>query len=210
MKILIVAATRNELAGFCQSFNLPDEDFIQTPLFDLLFTGVGMTATAFSLGQYLPHSYHMVVNLGIAGCYDRNVPLGTLLNITMDTFAEFGAEDHDAFLPVEELGFGKSTFVQKHTPDFEQLIHMPQVSGITVNRVHGNAESIRQISARLNPVTESMEGAAVFYCCEQIGLPCLQVRSISNYVEPRNRAAWQIDLALKNLNKWAIDFLTNY
>lgn len=210
MKILIVAATRNELAGFCLYFNLPDEDFIQTPLFDLLFTGVGMTATAFALGQNLPNSYHMVVNMGIAGCYDRNIPLGTLLNITKDTFAELGAEDHDEFLPVDRMGFGKSSYLQKYTPDFEQLTHMPQVSGITVNRVHGNAESIRQITERLHPVTESMEGAAVFYCCAQLGIPCLQVRSISNYVEPRNRAAWQIDLALKNLNEWAIDFLTNY
>jgi futalosine hydrolase len=54
-----------------------------------------------------------------------------------------------------------------------------------------------------------MEGAAVLYSCEQTGIPCLQVRSISNYVEPRSKESWKIDLAVKNLNDWAIRFLTN-
>jgi len=54
-----------------------------------------------------------------------------------------------------------------------------------------------------------MEGAAVLYCCEQLGIPCLQIRSVSNYVEPRNRNNWEIALAISNLNKWAIEFLTN-
>lgn len=30
-------------------------------------------------------------------------------------------------------------------------------------------------------------------------VPCLQLRAISNYVEKRNRDAWEIELALSNL-----------
>jgi futalosine hydrolase len=52
-----------------------------------------------------------------------------------------------------------------------------------------------------------MEGAAVFYACEQEGMPCAQIRAISNYVERRNKASWQVDLALKNLNDWLQKFL---
>ncbi len=91
----------------------------------------------------------------------------------------------------------------------DHFTRLPQVSGITVNKVHGNKLSIKAIEQRLHPVTESMEGAAVFYCCEQAGIPCIQVRSISNYVEERNRGTWKIGLAIHNLNNWAIEFLTN-
>jgi futalosine hydrolase len=78
-----------------------------------------------------------------------------------------------------------------------------------VNKVHGNSLSIENLIKRLDPEIESMEGAAVFYCCEKMSIPAIQVRAISNYVEPRNKDNWKIGLAVKNLNAWAIDFLTN-
>jgi futalosine hydrolase len=62
---------------------------------------------------------------------------------------------------------------------------------------------------RLSPDVESMEGAAVFYCCDQVGQPVIQLRSISNYVESRKKENWQTGLAIKNLNDWIINFLTN-
>ncbi|SEB21285.1 futalosine hydrolase [Pedobacter hartonius] len=209
MKILIVAATRAELSGLCGYFTLPEEDFIQTAAFDLLITGVGMTATAFALGKYLSESYNLVLNLGIAGCYEWKYPLGSLLNVTHDTFSELGAEDRDEFLTIDALGFGKSSYTAGNEPGTAHFSLLPRVSGITVNKVHGNKSSIKAIEKRLHPVTESMEGAAVFYCCEQLGIPCVQVRAISNYVEERNRELWKIGLAVKNLNEWAIEFLTN-
>jgi futalosine hydrolase len=46
-----------------------------------------------------------------------------------------------------------------------------------------------------------MEGAGIFYVCKMEKTPCLQIRSISNYVEPRNTANWNIVLAVKRLNE---------
>lgn len=209
MKILIVAATRPEIAPLYEHFNLPQKDFLQTAEFDVLITGVGMTATAFALGRRLSSKYNLVLNLGIAGSFDRMVPLGTVLNIANDELAELGAEDKNGFIGIETLGFGKSRFSAHHHLLNDQLTALRKVNGITVNCVHGNENSIADVVKRLNPATESMEGAAVLYCCEQAGLPCLQVRSISNYVEPRNKENWEIALAIKKLNEWAIRFLTN-
>lgn len=210
MKILVAAATRAELSGLYAAFGFPEANFVQSEEFDVLITGVGMTATAFALGQHLPGNYSMVLNLGIAGCYDPAIPLGTVLHITEDEFSELGAEDKDAFLPIDTLGFGRSKYTATHQLSSELLDSLKKVNGITVNKVHGNRTSIAQILARLNPVTESMEGAAVFYCCAQTGTPCMQVRSVSNYVEERNRDSWKIGLALQNLNQWAHIFLTNH
>ncbi|WP_316770695.1 futalosine hydrolase [Pedobacter frigiditerrae] len=203
MKLLVVAATQKELTKVYEHFNLPTEDFIETSNFDILITGVGMTATAFSLGQQLDKKYDLVLNVGIAGSFDKNTPLGDLVNVFQDTFAELGAEDHDGFLTIDELGFGKSSYSSSYN-----LSDLPKVNGITVNKVHGNSDSIEVIVKRFAPQVESMEGAAVLYACEKLNIPCLQVRSISNYVTPRAKETWKIGLAIKNLNEWVIDFLT--
>ncbi|MCZ4243061.1 futalosine hydrolase [Pedobacter punctiformis] len=204
MKTLVVAATKAELTLLYQHYNLAAEDFIETKNFDILITGVGMVATAFALGKQLSSKYNLVLNLGIAGCFDRKIELGSLLNITQDTFSELGAENGDDFLTISDLGFGESTYPNKT----RLKIDLPTATAITVNRVSGNEKSINAIANRLNPTIESMEGAAVFFACSCENIDCLQVRSISNYVEPRNKDNWKIGLAIKNLNNWAITFLS--
>ncbi|WP_316830257.1 futalosine hydrolase [Pedobacter aquatilis] len=205
MKTLVVAATKAELTFFYQHFSLPEGDFIEDKNFDVLITGVGMVATAFALGKYLSHKYNLVLNLGIAGGFDRTVALGSLVNITEDTFAELGADDGENFLTITDLGFGENSYKSKSS----KKVNLPQVSGVTVNRVSGNEKNIRHLTERLNPKTESMEGAAVLFACEKERIDCLQIRSISNYVEPRNKDKWKIGLAIKNLNEWAIEFLSD-
>ncbi len=205
MKTLVVAATKAELTFFYQHFNLTEGDFIACKNFDLLITGVGMVATAFALGKYLSPKYNLVLNLGIAGCFDRAIALGSLLNITEDIFSELGTENGDDFIEINELGFGESRYQPKISPE----LALPSVKGITVNCVTGSEKSIEKIKKRLNPVTESMEGAAVFYACNQQNVACIQVRCVSNYVEPRNKDNWNIGLAVQNLNDWAINFITN-
>jgi len=203
MKTLIVAATKAELSFFYQHFNLNEGDFTESKNFDVLITGVGMVATAFALGKHLSTRYTLVINLGIAGCFDRTIPLGNLVNVTEDTFAELGAENGDEFLTINDLGFGENSYKAKS----KQKTGLLEVKGITVNRVSGSEKSIKNLVKRLNPTTESMEGAAVFYACKQQSIECLQIRSISNYVEPRNKDNWKMGLAIQNLNDWAISFI---
>jgi futalosine hydrolase len=203
MKTLVVAATKAELTFFYQHFNLPEGNFVESKNFDLLITGVGMVATAFALGKHLSHQYNLVVNFGIAGSFDRSIALGTVLNITEDTFAELGAENGDEFLTITDLGFGENHYTAKT----QRKVGLPLAKGITMNCVTGSEKSIRNLIERLNPTTESMEGAAVFYAAKQLNIDCLQIRSVSNYVEPRNKENWKIGLAIKNLNDWAISFI---
>jgi futalosine hydrolase len=115
------------------------------------------------------------------------------------------------------MGFGESTF--KPTSSLSGLcktLNIPnhyglkQATAITVNTVHGNEPSIKKLADRLQPQLESMEGAAFFYACRQADVPCLQIRAVSNYVEKRNRDAWRIELAIKNLNSFAAEFLAEF
>ena len=207
MKLLLVAATQAELKAVFSYFGLPDGSFVQHAQFDILITGVGIHATAFSLGKFLNNNYNLVLNVGIAGSFNKKLKLGQLVNICSDTFADLGAENHEEFLSITDLGFGKSTYNMCYEHNEKLVEQLNKVKGITVNKVHGNEQSIAHSLKRFSPETESMEGAAVFYACEKYNLPCLQIRSISNYVEPRNRENWQIELAINNLNEWVIDFI---
>lgn len=216
MRILLVAATMEEVLSLKSQFSGHESGFGQKALdFQLLITGVGMTATAFSMGRHLAsHQYDLALNLGIAGSFDRSIALGEVVEISSDTFAELGAEDGEEFLQLSRMGFGEETFYPStRLADLFNLFNnfnLRQVKAITVNTVHGNEASIEKVKSRLSPQVESMEGAAFFYACKQAGVAAIQIRAVSNYVEKRNRANWQIGLAIKNLNNFAAEFLKLY
>lgn len=223
MRILIVAATQAEIEPLflVQSGELPvlsvedtapGDSELRTQNLKILITGVGMVATAFALGRHLAlNQYDLAINLGIAGSFDRSLDLGEVVEITTDTFSEFGAEDGVDFLTIKDLGFGDNMYgastsvsnILNNLSPGDSDLRLKQVSGITVNCVHGDDHTIGKIKDRLNPKIESMEGAAFFYACKLAGLPCVQIRAVSNYVEKRNRDSWQIGLAVKNLNTFA-------
>ena len=202
MKLLIVAATYAEIES-----SIP---LIQQKQIDYLITGVGMTATAYALGKKLQqNSYDLILNVGIAGTLDYTIPIGTTVQITTDIISELGAQDPHRFIPMDELGFGLSTFTPR-LPESIKL-ELPNHIGITVNTVHGIASSIHAIKNRLpTAAIESMEGAAVFYAALQDNLACLQVRTISNRVETRDKSKWDIPLAIKNLNIWLHSFIEKH
>lgn len=208
MKILIVSATQFEIQPFLEvAANYPDCDTI--------ITGVGMVATAFELGRVLhENKYDLLINIGIAGCLDRNLKIGAVVQVISESLVELGAEDDQQFIPIEQLGYGKSKF-QSSLLHGENIVlpFLPQGHGITVNKVHGNADTIAKLQ-QLHPDSciESMEGAAVFFAADKMDLPVIELRGISNYVEKRNRATWNIPLAIMNSNKALIqtlDFLSD-
>ncbi len=209
MKYLIVAATQAELRPFFEHHRLEEQAFSQTRHMDILITGVGMVATSFALGQHLKsEDYRFILNVGIAGSFTVSFPPGTLVQVTEDLFSELGAEDGDRFISLSELGFGESLF-RATPPDGLTALELPLVKGITVNRVHGREDSILTTLQQASPEVESMEGAAVFYAANRLKIPCLQIRCISNFVEKRDRSKWQIDLAIRTLNQWLIDFVAS-
>ncbi len=218
MRVLIVAATPTEVEPLMTSLGMQRSDeeenlfvtrHVSVANCSVLITGVGMVPTAFALARHLPHNvYNVVVNLGIAGSFDRNIPLGKVLEVYEDTFAELGAEDDKQFISIEKLGFGASIFKPTSAINhFTKKSFINKANAITVNTVHGNDDSIATIVARLNPQLESMEGAAFFYACHKLHVPCIQIRAVSNYVEKRNRDNWDIPLAIKNLNNFALELI---
>lgn len=202
MRILLVAATDAEMAA------APAGVSGQTVV--RLVTGVGMVATAAKVSAALASTrYDAALNIGICGAFDRALPLTTVVHVTSDALPELGAEDGDRFLPLTDLGlmdadaspFTAGRLVNRHPAPLPGLVDLPVVAGVTVNTVHGHDASIAALLGRAPAQVESMEGAAFFYSCFTAGVPCAQVRAISNYVERRNRAAWRVAEALESLRQ---------
>jgi futalosine hydrolase len=223
MRILVAAATAAEVAPLSAATGIdstPSERPCRGRLagheIDLLLTGVGMVATAFWCGTALARaSYDLALNLGLCGAFDRRLALGSVVHVVSDRFSELGAEDGDAFLTLDDLGltapndhpFRDGAIINHSPPAIAPLQRLSTASGITVNTVHGRDASITDAARRFAPQVESMEGAAFMYACAIAAVPYAQVRAVSNLVERRNRAAWQIGPAVAALSAAALEIL---
>lgn len=220
MKILLVAATPFEINPGLKVFKQNLLEFQPNRFqkgasgLDILITGVGIPATIFRLTNHLSvKSYDLIINAGIAGSFRSDIELGTVLQVVEDRFGDLGVELANAeFQDLFDMELAESNafpyqegrLLNREAGAFNFL---PKASAITVNKVHGTAASIERIQKKYDADIETMEGAAVFYVAQQKQTKCLQIRSISNHVEPRNRDAWEIGLAIKQLNEVLIPII---
>lgn len=215
MKILIVSATKFEIDPLLEKMELvchQDGRLINCNYKNLeivfLITGVGMTATAYYTGKVLNDTYDATFNVGICGSFNRNLEIGTVVNVYEDYFSELGSEDGESFLTLDDLKLDGVTKIQNNSGAINvEIEKLPKVNGITVNTSHGNETSIKKVVERFHPIVESMEGAAFMFACENERIPYVQIRAVSNYVEKRNKDKWNIPLAIENLNKKVVEIL---
>lgn len=225
MEILLTAATPFEIAP---TLNFLEKNFEQPQLEifrrgDLtvrpLVAGVGMVSTAFVLGKFFSDwSPDLAIQAGIAGSFDLSeIGLGEVVSVVSERFADLGIEERDgSFSDLFDLGL-----LEKNSPPFVagvlenpsagEFSFLKKAAGATVNRVSGTAASIQKLREKYPTAqVETMEGAAFFFACLSAGVPFLEIRSISNLVEPRNRSAWDLPTAIRNLNLVLIEILESF
>ncbi len=224
MYVLLTAATPFEIAPTIEwlerDFEQGQQGHFSKGLLELqiCITGIGMMATAWQLSNVIAQKKPFFsINAGIAGAFDPTLKIGDVFNVQSETLADLGVEDADGrFIDLFELGFSekdKFPFVagKLQNPDALKYHFLPVVQGITVNKAHGLASSIASIREKYPEAQiESMEGAAFFYACLHAGLSFVEIRAISNYVEPRNREAWNLPLAIQNLNQVLKEMLQGF
>jgi futalosine hydrolase len=213
MRVLVVAATETEILPLVSALQRTSDRGPRTTSYThaghdivVLTTDVGMVATAAWCSSVMSNeTFDLALNFGVCGSFDRRLEPGRVVHVVSDRLAELGAEDGDAFLPIDELQLpAEHEFMNANPPKIEALSQLPAVSAITVNTVHGSERSIAAVVARCAPQVESMEGAAFMLACQIHGLPFAQVRSVSNIVERRNRSGWRMMDAIASLNDVAI------
>jgi futalosine hydrolase len=179
---------------------------------DVLITGPGMVQTAYYLGTWMSvKHYDLAIHAGIAGSFVDQLPPGTVVNVISDQFPELGAETSSGIIPLYDMDMAKpycpaftgqgGMISNTGLSQYKALAQLPKAKGITVNTISGREESIEALRNQTGADIETMEGAAFFFACYSADIPCIQLRAVSNRIEPRNLNNWDTDLAIKNLNK---------
>lgn len=212
-EITILAATEAEISGLQSRI---EEEPLSHLQISFLISGVSMVNASFALGRYLAsHHPDMIIQIGIAGSFSQQYPVGSVVEVKKEIFPEIGAESPEGWLTLDKLGFPLlTTKAGDHYNSLEQsrqyCRHLPQVTGITVNSVSGTQASIDRLTNIWRPDIETMEGGAFFHAMKQVEIPFMQLRGISNLVEPRNKEAWQIGTALSAVQEETYRFLADF
>lgn len=214
MKLLVTAATILEVQPFLQFLDLESQKVsahqyrLANCDIQILIAGIGMMHYAYSLGHYLATNRpDMALQAGIAGSFRREWALGSVVMVEREYLADLGAEDQDQFKDLFDIHLWQPSqhpFTGNALVNtFANLPHrpnLPKATGVSVNMVSGSTPTITRLESKYMPDVESMEGAAFHYACLSENIPFLQIRSISNYVEIRDKSKWNIPLAVKQLN----------
>ncbi|NPA45446.1 MAG: futalosine hydrolase [Chlorobi bacterium] len=222
-EILLIASTKFEVNQIIEFFSLMKESNNNLKSYkyknlnvDVLISGIGIPSTTYLLTKILlKKEYDLAINVGICGSFNKSIKVGDVVNVVEDEFADIGiTEANNNFTSLFDEGFIKENefpFInRKLISNFSgNLISLKEVKGITVNSTSGNYEQIKMRKAKFNADVETMEGAAVAYVCLIENVKFIQIRAISNPVEPRNKDNWNIPMAIKNLTNSVVKILQN-
>ncbi|MEV0394504.1 futalosine hydrolase [Polymorphospora rubra] len=193
-RLLVVTAVEAEAAAVRAGLREPTVTV--TPV------GVGPAAAAagtarlLALAEGAGRPYAAVVCAGIAGGFTDRVEVGGTVLADRSIAADLGAESPDGFIPLDELGFGE-TVAQVHPPLLATLRRALPAAAVgavlTVGTVTGSAESAKALAVRHpDAVAEAMEGYGVACAAAGAGVPFAELRTVSNPIGPRDRAAWRM------------------
>lgn len=211
MHVIITAATTKEYEHCLKTFKSSSHPH-QISFFT---TGVGMLATAVSLTSLLlKKKPGLIIQAGIAGTFDHSLPLSEVVAISNETIADMGVEENNIWKDMfdlhlqylDEPPFKNGSLLNPHFSKLN-LLHLNAVNAITINEITTNKKRIEQYISKYQPVTESMEGAALHYVGGKFNIPFIQIRALSNYIGERDKAKWKLHDAIRNLNDFLLIYL---
>lgn len=209
MQVLITAATETELAGLEVMAKQGKHQI------NCAVHGPGLLSATYRLTRLLKQPPDVVLQIGVAGSFREDLQPGDVVAVAGEQLGDLGAEDHEQFLSLFDLGLLHADdipFRGKHLPNpYTHLWpdHLPAVQGLTVNLCAGHQRTVENRKA-MGADIETMEGAALHYVALLEGIPFLQIRGISNRVEPRNRETWRIPEALSACHREVLHLLNQW
>ena len=181
--------------------------------------GVGLLEFATNLSVLLSRfaaegPFTHVVLVGICGAYpNRGLNVGDVVRVDSEKVGDLGVVERDgSFKPWHKVcnsadgaDNAQNSVAQvyessplRDAPDW--LAKLKSVSGLTVNCCTGTAAMASERVQNFNVDVESMEGAACFSACRAFGIPCFEIRAVSNFAADRDKSSWRIEDALLALS----------
>ncbi len=214
MTCLLVAATSFEISPFIESYRNSNYQSGDKHELDILITGIGLTASTYSITKQINLKRpDIVIQAGIAGCFDRNIPLASVFAVKQDRIADLGVVKKDEFRSLFDSGladpnhypYSRGWLVNKS--DAIKKTKLKKVKAISVNEISTQKRRIKFYEDSFEPVLESMEGAALHHVCLMEKIDFFQLRSVSNYIGERNKKNWRLQTSIDNLNTELINLL---
>jgi futalosine hydrolase len=215
MRVIISAATVAEWMPSFLNINALYTGESQRLKLQFHQSGIGMLPAGFALTKLaLEDKPELIIQVGIAGTFDQNLELGSVVVIDEETIGDLGVEEDGKWKDLFDLKLEKSSyhpFEKRKLPNQwlskYNLLGLKEVNGITVNEISTNQDRIQKLIKKYNPTIESMEGAALHYVARESNIPFIQIRAISNYIGERDKRNWQMKLAIDNLNQTLLKYI---
>ena len=174
---------------------------------EIVVAGIGRTNAAAATTQAILERgpFAAAISLGIAGALPgSSLELGDLVVAGESVYAEEGLETPEGFGDMRALGFPLGDFEGNRVPADPSLLAslspLGRVGAIaTVATCSGCDRLAEEIVRRTGAIAEAMEGAAVLHAARRLGVPAIEVRSISNTTGDRAHQRWEIAKALATL-----------
>lgn len=179
--------------------------------------GVGLLEFATNLSVLLSRfaaegPFTHVVLVGICGAYPgRGLNVGNVVRVDSEVVGDLGVVESDgSFTPWHKVcatsanGSVPQTSAQVYESSSLRgvpawLSNLKPVAGLSVNCCTGTASMAKERVENFNVDVESMEGAACFSICHAFGVPCYEIRAVSNFATTRDKSTWRIKDALSAL-----------
>jgi len=212
--ILVVAATAKEINPFIQSIR--KGQLIKNNI-DVLISGIGLTASTYHVTKQLRlKKYDLVIQAGVAGSFDPKIPPGAVVAVKQDAIADQSVIELEKLktlfdlklVPQDQHPYKKGWLMNPHNETLKKA-KLKTVKGISVNQISTSKQMIRFYRDVFDPVTESMEGAALHYVCLMEKVPFVQIRAISNYIGERNKKKWDMNDSISNLNQTLMSIINS-
>lgn len=211
-KFLLIAPTLFEIAPLIATLPVVklNENTFSFGKWDILVSGAGCFPFTYNFMRYMASRKDVPdksLLVGVAGSYAAHFQLTDLCAVREEEWCDVGAEEKDGtILSMDTLNLWKSENdpspeSMKAKSSWNLCPELPSVKSITVNVAAGCLATIQSRQNKHQPDIENMEGAAFFKICQLYSISCAQIRSISNYVEPRDRSKWDIKGAIHSLNE---------
>ena len=215
MRVIITAATNGEWMPSFQKINPAYAGTNKRFSVGFHESGVGLLASSVSLMKmFVQETPSLIIQVGIAGCFDKKVPLGKVFAVKDDFAGDIGVMENKVWKDLFDLKLDKpndAPYEKKSLPNpwlsQYNLLKLPTKKGVTVNTISTDKNKIDLYSGRYKATLESMEGAALHYIGRDLNIPFIQIRAVSNYVGERNKAKWNMQEAIYNLNETLLQYL---
>lgn len=215
MRVIITAATNGEWMPSFQKINPAYAGTNKRFSVGFHESGIGLLASSVSLMKmFVQETPSLIIQVGIAGCFDKKIPLGKVFAVKDDFAGDIGVMENKVWKDLFDLKLDKANdapYEKKSLPNpwlsQYNLLKLPTKKGVTVNTISTDKNKIDLYSGRYKATLESMEGAALHYMGRDLNIPFIQIRAVSNYVGERNKAKWNMQEAIYNLNETLLQYL---